>query len=145
MDKHREFLDVAIGLARDSAESGGYPFGAVIVLDGKIVGDSSNRGALSGTSINHAELAAVINANATIGADLSGCVLYSSCQPCGMCMGAVKWAGIREIYYAVDKNDAEKIGFQDEIFADDSADIRLHKIADDSLSEYMKTWYKANN
>lgn len=139
---HDDFLDIAIGYAKQSADNGGFPFGAVVVKDGGIVGDSRKDISDFALNLNHAEINAVANACENLkNHDLEGCVLYSNCRPCGLCMGAIKWAGIKEIYYAMDKADAKTIGWFDDIFADEAAPVLEHKSPDAELLSYMKGWY----
>jgi tRNA(Arg) A34 adenosine deaminase TadA len=139
---HDDFINLAIEYAKEAASNGGYPFGAIVVKNGEVAGDS-RRGFLKHAGyINHAELRAIINACDNLKSDdLEGSVLYSSCQPCGLCMGAIKWVGIKEIYFAMDKGDAKSIGHFGGMFADEVTDIKEHKIADSELLKYMKNWY----
>jgi tRNA(Arg) A34 adenosine deaminase TadA len=138
-----DFINLAIEYAKEAALNGGYPFGAVVVKDRKIAGDSRCRKLTVG-ALNHAEINAIINACENLGADdLTGCRIYSSCRPCGLCMGAIKWIGIREIFYAMDKTDM-RAGHSDEIFLDDSVSVAEHKIPDKDLPAYMKNWYDDN-
>ena len=137
---HNDFINKAIECAKESVACGGFTYGAVVVNNGKIIADSKIR-RLPG-NINHAETNAIANALDVLGTnDLIGCMLYSSCKPCGFCMGAIKWVGITEIYYAMDKSDADSIGYSDEIFFDETVQILDHKITNPDLLEYMKNWY----
>jgi tRNA(Arg) A34 adenosine deaminase TadA len=137
-----DFIKLAIQYAKESVDNGGFPFGAVVVKDGKVVGDSRANFSKYAANINHAEINAIVNACENLKTHhLEGCVLYSSCKPCGLCMGAIKWAGIKEIYYAMDKSDAQRIGYLEEIFYDDFTPVAEHKISDGDLLNYMRDWY----
>lgn len=92
----------------------GGPFGAVIVKDGRIVGRGHNQVLAKHDPTCHAEMEAIRDAAAKIGThDLTGCVLYTSCYPCPMCLSAAVWANIKKIYYGNTSTDAEAIGFRD--------------------------------
>ena len=105
----------AIRLANESVINGGGPFGAVIVKDGEIVAESSNTVTIDNDPTAHAEVNAIRKACKKLGTfDLSGCVIYTSCEPCPMCLGAIYWAHIDCVYYGNTRNDAFKIGFADD-------------------------------
>ena len=142
---HDDFTRLAVEYAKMSVANGEYPFGAVVVRNGEVIGDSRYEISKHAYSLNHAEIGAIIDACEHLGHDdLSDCILYSSCQPCGLCKGAIKWTGIKAIYYAMDKDDAKAIGYLEEIFMDDFAPLAEHKIADKDLPAYMKNWYDGN-
>lgn len=111
-----EFLLEAISLARKNATStGGGPFGAIIVKDGKIISKASNTVTVDSDPTAHAEVNAIRSASKVLGSfDLSGCILYTSCEPCPMCLSAAYWAHIERIVYAADRADAAKAGFDDD-------------------------------
>ena len=105
----------AIRLANESVRHGGGPFGAVVVKDGKIVAGSSNRVTLDLDPTAHAEVNAIREACRRLGTfDLSGCAIYTSCEPCPMCLGAIYWAHIDRIYYGNTRKDARAIDFADD-------------------------------
>ncbi len=105
----------AIALSIENVKRGGGPFGAVIVKDGEIVAEGFNQVTVLNDPTAHAEVTAIRNASKIMGGfDLSGCVIYTSCEPCPMCLGAIYWAHLDEIYYANTKADAHKIGFSDQ-------------------------------
>ena len=112
---HEAFLRRAVALSLQSVESGeGGPFGAVIVKDGKIVGEGRNRVVGNNDPTAHAEVMAIRAACHALSAfHLEGCVLYTSCEPCPMCLAAAYWARIARIYYANTRGDAASIGFCD--------------------------------
>ena len=114
-DQDRNFMREAIRLANDSVKRGGGPFGAVIVKDGKIVAGSANRVTIDIDPTAHAEVNTIREACKRLGTfDLSGSVIYTSCEPCPMCLGAIYWAHIKRIYYGNTKKDAAAIDFADD-------------------------------
>lgn len=109
-----DFMRRAIELSVQSVGLGGGPFGAVIVKDGKIVAEASNRVTLDNDPTAHAEVTAIRQACRKLGTfELKGCVIYTSCEPCPMCLGAIYWAGIDRIYYANTRDDAAAADFAD--------------------------------
>ena len=104
----------AIKLSDESVRSGGGPFGAVIVRDGEIIARGENRVTVCNDPTAHAEVSAIREAAARLGTyDLSGCEIYSSCEPCPMCLGAIYWARLDKLYYAGTRADAANVGFDD--------------------------------
>ena len=104
----------AIKLSAESVRSGGGPFGAVIVRDGEIIARGENRVTVCNDPTAHAEVSAIREAAARLGTyDLSGCEIYSSCEPCPMCLGAIYWARLDKLYYAGTRADAASVGFDD--------------------------------
>lgn len=116
MEEDNVFLGRAVGLASESIAKGGGPFGAVIVKNSIIVSEAHNTVFLSNDPTAHAEVSAIRKAAEALGSfDLSGCSLYTSCEPCPMCLGAIYWAGISKVVYASDRKDAEEAGFSDNL------------------------------
>jgi len=114
-EQDREFMREAIRIANESVKNGGGPFGAVIVKDGEIVAGSSNSVTIDNDPTAHAEVNTIRKACRKLGTfDLSGCVIYTSCEPCPMCLGAIYWAHIDRIYYGNTKKDAAEIDFADD-------------------------------
>lgn len=113
---HKNFMRLAIAVSeRNVAESLGGPFGAVVVKDGKIVAKSGNKVTTTNDPTAHAEVSAIRIACKKLKTfDLSGCVIYTSCEPCPMCLSAIYWSRIKIIYYANTKADAAHIGFDDQ-------------------------------
>ncbi len=109
------FMAKAITLAKENVQSvHGGPFGAVVVKDGEIVGVGRNRVTVDNDPTAHAEIIAIRDAAQKLGTfDLSGCQIYSSCEPCPMCLGAIYWARFDKLYYAATKDDAAKADFDD--------------------------------
>ena len=102
----------AIKLSLDNIDHDGGPFGAVIVKDGKIIARGANRVTASVDPTAHAEVNAIREAARVLGTfDLSGCEIYTSCEPCPMCLGAIYWAHLDKVYYGNTKADAKEIGF----------------------------------
>lgn len=110
-----ELMRRAIALSEESVRTGGGPFGAVIAKDGEIVAEASNSVTIDHDPTAHAEVNAIRRATKKLGTfDLSGCDIYTSCEPCPMCLGAIYWAHLDTIYYANDRKDAARIGFDDD-------------------------------
>lgn len=105
----------AIRLANESVEQGGGPFGAVIVKDGQIIAGCSNSVTIDNDPTAHAEVNTIRKACQKLRTfDLSGCVIYTSCEPCPMCLGAIYWARISKIFYGNTRKDARDIDFADD-------------------------------
>lgn len=123
MDNHEKFMRIAIELSEYNVKQGqGGPFGAVIVKDGMIIARSGNRVVPTNDPTAHAEVSAIRMACQELETfNLEGCVIYTSCEPCPMCLSAIYWAHIDQIYYANDKTDAAKIGFDDQFIYDEIA------------------------
>ena len=129
--KREEFMRRAIGLADRNVRMGqGGPFGAVVVRDGRVVGEGANAVTSSNDPTAHAEIVAIRNACRTLATfRLDGCELYASCEPCPMCLGAAYWARLDRLWYAAGREDAERAGFDDGLIYREvtaaSADRRL--------------------
>ncbi len=114
MTDDEKFLQKALELAKESVINGGGPFGAVVVRDGKVLASASNRVTLDHDPTAHAEILAIRKAAAALGThDLTGCTVYSSCEPCPMCLGAIYWARPERVVFAAGREDAMKAGFDD--------------------------------
>jgi|SRR5579862_6506322 len=111
------FMARAIQLSIENVESGrGGPFGAVVVKDGAIIGEAANQVTSTGDPTAHAEVVAIRAACKKLGAfDLEGCEIYTSCEPCPMCLGAIYWARLSRVYFANLVADASEIGFDDSL------------------------------
>ena len=122
-----EFMRRAIRLSLDNVKKGGGPFGAVIVKDGRIISTGTNNVIAKNDPTAHAEIDAIRRAAKNLkDFDLSSCELYTSCEPCPMCLSAIYWARISRIYYGNTKKDAAKIGFRDD-FIYHEIDKPMHK------------------
>ena len=119
---NEELMRIAIELSENSVRNGGGPFGAVIAKDGEIIAEGSNRVTIDNDPTAHAEVCTIRKACEKLGTfDLKGCVIYTSCEPCPMCFGAIYWAHLEKIYYANDRKDAGKIGFDDDFIYEEIA------------------------
>ena len=113
------FMREAIALSEVNVRAGGGPFGAVIVKNGVVVATGTNGVTRENDPTAHAEVTAIRNAAHALGTfDLSGCEIYTSCEPCPMCLGAIYWAHIDRMYFGNDKHDAKRIGFDDSFIYD---------------------------
>ena len=114
-EQDKAFMREAIRLADESVKNGGGPFGAVIVKDGEIIAGRSNSVTLDNDPTAHAEVNTIRQACRKLGTfDLSDCVIYTSCEPCPMCLGAIYWSRICRVFYANTKKDAAAINFADD-------------------------------
>ena len=113
-EQDHEFLRLACEIASENIDRGGGPFGAVIVKDGEIISTGGNTVTLTNDPTAHAEVNAIRRACQTVNSfKLEGCVIYSSCEPCPMCLSALYWAGVSCVYYANRREDAQAINFDD--------------------------------
>lgn len=113
-DDDIRFMTMAAELAERNIDEGGGPFGAVIVRDGEVIATGVNRVTASNDPTAHAEVNAIRNACSKEQTfNLSGCVVYTSCEPCPMCLSALYWAGVSRIYYGNTQDDADAINFSD--------------------------------
>lgn len=114
--KNEEIMDLAIKEAKITMNKNmGGPFGAAIVKDDKVISISSNTVLFDHDATAHAEINAIRKAGEKLKThDLSGCTLYATGYPCPMCLSAIIWSNIKEVYYGTDLKDAEKIGFRDD-------------------------------
>lgn len=109
-----QFMEMASRIADENVDRGGGPFGAVIVKDGKVIATGANSVTLSNDPTAHAEVNAIRGACQKLqNFSLKGCVIYSSCEPCPMCLSALYWAGVSKIFFGNTKEDADKINFSD--------------------------------
>lgn len=121
MNTHSEFLQQAIDLAADNVKSGeGGPYGALLVKDNRIIAASGNKVTSSLDPTAHAEIMTIRLACRELNDfQLTGCVLYTSCEPCPMCLGAIYWARLDKVYYACSREDASSAGFDDGFIYDE--------------------------
>lgn len=113
---HEQYMEEAIRLAEEAMRKGrGGPFGAVIVKNDEIVGRGQNRVLLRNDPTAHAEVEAIRDASKHLhNYELQDCTIYTSCEPCPMCLGAIYWARLERVFYAADRKDAGAIGFDDQ-------------------------------
>ena len=123
-----KYMKIANELSEENLSTNvGGPFGACVVKNGKVIGKGSNHVLSNNDPTAHAEIMAIRNACKNINSyDLSGCELYTSCYPCPMCLSAIIWANIREVYYGNTKEDAANIGFRDDYIYDYIKNITDH-------------------
>ena len=141
-----EFMQKAIELSIENVANGGGPFGAVIVRDGEIIATGANRVTANNDPTAHAEVMAIRSACAKLGTfQLSDCTVYSSCEPCPMCLSALYWAGVKRICYGNTKDDAKAIDFDDSFIYDqlrldyDKRSIHCeHFMRDEALKAFRK-------
>ena len=146
-EQDKNFMREAIRLASESVRNGGGPFGAVIVKDGEIIAGSSNSVTIDNDPTAHAEVNTIRQACRKLGTfDLSDCVIYTSCEPCPMCLGAIYWAHLKCIYYGNTKKDARDIDFADDFIyeeLDKPIDRRtvpfINMLREEALSSF-KLW-----
>jgi len=121
MNTENKFMQRAIELSRTGMQDGkGGPFGCVIVKDGKIVGEGYNQVTSTNDPTAHAEITAIRDACRNLQTfQLDGCEIYTSCEPCPMCLGAIYWARPQIIYFANTREDAQSIGFDDSFIYDE--------------------------
>ena len=133
----------AIQLANASVRRGGGPFGAVIVKDGAIIAGSSNSVTIDNDPTAHAEVNTIRKACRQLGTfDLSGCTIYTSCEPCPMCLGAIYWAHLDRIYYGNTRKDARDIDFADDFIYDelDNRTVPIIPMLRDEALESFRLW-----
>ena len=147
MDDNKKFMLRAIELSIESASSDGGPFGCVIVKDSKIIAEGSNKVTSLKDPTAHGEIVAIREACRKLNTfNLSGCELYSSCEPCPMCLSAIYWSHVDNIFYANTRMDAADIDFDDSlIYSEISKDIDKRKIKmkqmnRDEALEAFKIW-----
>lgn len=117
--KDARFMQMAIDLSVENVDNGGGPFGAVIVKDGEVIATGVNRVTANNDPTAHAEVSAIRAACQKIGNfKLEGCTVYSSCEPCPMCLSALYWAGVKRICFGNTKADAKAIDFDDSFIYD---------------------------
>lgn len=120
--KDKEFMQQAIDLSINNVRNGGGPFGAVIVKDGKVLATGVNRVTANCDPTAHAEVSAIRAACQKVNSfKLEGCTIYTSCEPCPMCLSAIYWAGIERVFYGNTKQDAEDINFGDKFIYEEIA------------------------
>jgi guanine deaminase len=150
---HTKFLHRAIELSKIGISSGaGGPFGAVIVKDNAIIAEGYNEVLMTNDPTAHAEMVTIRKACKTLNDfQLHDCILYTSCEPCPMCLGAIYWARPKMVVFACTKIDAATIGFDDDfIYREielplDSRSIPMMHMEDMSAFEVMKEWVAMDN
>ena len=125
-----DFMKRAISLSIDNIKNNGGPFGCVIVKENEIIAEGVNRVTFNNDPTAHAEIVAIRNACQKLNTfNLEGCELYSSCEPCPMCLSAIYWSHIDKVYYGNSREDAAKIKFDDKFIYDElSLEMKERKI-----------------
>lgn len=147
-EEHEKYMREAIALSRENVTSGkGGPFGAVVVKDGKIIGRGVNKVTAHNDPTAHAEVTAIREACAHLGDfSLKGCTLYSSCEPCPMCLSAIYWARIDHFYFGNTQGDAASIEFDDAFLyaemalAQEARSIKAIPLLRDEAFEVFRLW-----
>ena len=144
---NEDYMREAIRLADENVQNGGGPFGAIIVKDGQIIGRGTNRVTSNNDPTAHAEVSAIRDASANAGTfNLEGADIYTSCEPCPMCLGAIYWAHISNIFYGNTQHDAAAIDFDDSfIYQQIATPTHQRKIPQrqclhDEAIKTFKTW-----
>ncbi|MBO4661896.1 MAG: nucleoside deaminase [Bacteroidaceae bacterium] len=146
-DQDRKFMQMAIDASIQNVKNGGGPFGAVIVRNGQVIATGVNRVTANNDPTAHAEVSAIRSACAQLGTfHLQDCVIYTSCEPCPMCLSAIYWSGITRIYYGNTAQDADDIGFSDKFIYDELAtpmsqrSIPVQNIMRDEALSAFRAW-----
>jgi guanine deaminase len=139
----------AVDLAREGMqkEKGGGPFGAIVVCEGDAIGRGYNRVTETLDPTAHAEILAIREACRTLGRfDLRGCALYTSCEPCPMCLAAIYWARLDEVFYACTRHDAAEAGFDDRFIYEQlpleiaARSLPMNQVAREHALELFREW-----
>ena len=146
-DYNPEFMEMAANLSLENIDCGGGPFGAVIVKDDEVIATGVNRVTADNDPTAHAEVNAIRNACGKLkDFKLHDCIVYSSCEPCPMCLSALYWAGVKKIFYGNTKEDAEAIDFSDKFIYEEierspsQRHIPAIHIADSSAIRAFQRW-----
>ena len=147
-EKDIQFMTRAINLAREGMNSNaGGPFGAVVVKDDKIIAEGFNRVTSTNDPTAHAEVVAIRRACEKLGTfQLDDCTVYTSCEPCPMCLGAIYWARPKAVFYACDKVDAAKIDFDDQFIYEEldkemgDRQVKFLQILQDQAINVFNEW-----
>jgi guanine deaminase len=152
MSTPEEFMAEAIALSLENVRQGGGPFGAVIVKDGKVIARGQNRVTATNDPTAHAEIVAIRAACHSLkDFQLHGCDIYSSCEPCPMCLAAIYWARAERVFFANNRVDAARIGFDDWIIYNEIAlpfherGIPMQQMMADEAKTAFDAWTKLEN
>lgn len=143
-----EIINIACNHALINIDNNGGPFGAIVIdQDGFVIGVGVNRVVLNKDPTAHAEIIAIRNACIYKNTfSLDTCKLYTSCEPCPMCLSAIYWSGIKEVYYGSTKEDAKKMGFADDFIykefslPKDERSVKMHYIKGDRINNIFEKW-----
>jgi tRNA(Arg) A34 adenosine deaminase TadA len=150
-EQRTEFMREAIRLSVENVKSGnGGPFGTIIVKDGTIIGRGVNRVTSTNDPTAHAEVVAIREACKALNSfQLDGCEIYTSCEPCPMCLGAIYWARPSRVFYANTKSDAAAVGFDDSFIYDElphppkERRISMTQLLREEAMEAFEAWRKS--
>jgi guanine deaminase len=142
------FMELAIDLAMKNVETGaGGPFGAVVVKEGRVIATGANSVTATNDPTAHAEVVAIRNACKALSSfQLEGCEVYTSCEPCPMCLGALYWARPSVVYYANTRTHAAEAGFDDAFIYDEVGfepehrSLRMVRLEHDRAAEHFNAW-----
>jgi guanine deaminase len=142
------FMKKAVTIATENVETNsGGPFGAIVVKDGKIISEGRNQVTATNDPTAHAEVQAIRAACKELNTfQLTDCEIYTSCEPCPMCIGAIYWARPKAVYYACTKNEAAQIGFDDQFIYDEielpveKRGIKMIQFCPDDYDLPFRTW-----
>jgi guanine deaminase len=147
-----EFMRRAIAIAIENVRNGGGPFGSVIMRDGRVVAEGVNRVTAANDPTAHAEIVAIRAACAALKSfQLDGCDLYTTCEPCPMCLGAIYWARPARVFYACMASDAAAVGFDDAFIYDElkspheSRRIPMSQLLRDESLKIFSAWQQSKN
>jgi guanine deaminase len=148
-----QWVDRVIELAIENVRSGqGGPFASVVVRDGAILAEGANLVTSTNDPCAHAEIVAIRRACQKLGSfELRGCEIYSSCEPCPMCLGAIYWARLARIYFAAAKEDASRAGFDDSFIYQefsrrgDQREIQMMRIMNHKALDPFRAWEQQPN
>jgi guanine deaminase len=151
-DNDSLFMRRAIELSLENVKKGGGPFGAVITINGKVLAESCNLVTANNDPTAHAEINVIRTAARKLETfDLSGCVIYSSCEPCPMCLGAIYWARINKVVFANTTSDAKSIGFNDALIYEEISrpfqerKIEFRQLLREEALKAFKAWEESDN
>jgi guanine deaminase len=143
----RTFIRQAIDVAADNARQGGGPFAALIVRDGTVIATGVNQVTRTNDPTAHAEVVAIREACRVLGTfQLTGCDLYTSCEPCPMCLGAIYWARPARVFFAATRKDAAQAGFDDDLIYREIAiphearTIQTLHVTDETATRPFQVW-----
>jgi guanine deaminase len=149
---HQTFLRQAVQLAVDNVKNGGGPFAAIVVKDGKVIAEGVNRVTAQHDPTAHAEIQAIRAACQQLRHfQLDDCVLYTSCEPCPMCFGAIYWARLSRVYYVYNKWDAAAAGFDDQFIYDqlelveDKQRIPMQQLTIEHVTSPFAVWQEIDD
>jgi len=142
----------AIQLSIENIDKGGGPFGAIIVRNGEIIAQAANSVTNDNDPTAHAEVNAIRKASKKINSfDLSDCEIYTSCEPCPMCLGAIYWSGIKTVYYGNNKQDAANINFDDKFIYEeldkpiDKRNVKFEQLLPEEAKIAFTKWDESEN